>query len=331
MFPLRLFVARDVLYAAKQGGGTITGYDDAHNLVVGGVALFTENNTLITAATSAADLARISKFRIVTNDVNGVNTSVLIDRAAFAFAKHAYAAAVVAVQVVGESASASGSLNLPSPLVAGTYASLVITDTSEGEFQAGLVTRFEVPVTSASTASSIVLDLIAKINNNPSSIVTASAVAGNVGIILTAKSGIKSFLVGVDEILENAVIHNDGTNGSAIYSAGRGTLAELTAMQLESDLAIGKTASGGQEQFWWKRTSEIAASGITGFEMWVFSHATEVRSGERVAPVATIDTVLAYPPGSTATTGIEDVLAGIFGVVITVPESGSGVAPVLGS
>jgi hypothetical protein len=323
MYPVELFVARDVLYGAKQGGGTIANLGEIDDLVVGGIALFADNGSIILAATTAASLKNVSQFRIAINDGNGVRLSAPIDREAYNATKQGYVAAVKQVVVVGESSTTNGDMNYPTTLVPGTVAELVITDTTTADYRVNLTKRYYAEVTAASTAATLNAALIAAINADPTSIVVASA-QGTVGIILTAKLFATTFVVGVTEIIESATIWKDGTNGSVIFNPGRGNVSQLLELQTESDILLGKSNFAGQQQYWWSRQDEVAASGITGFEMFIFQDASEARKAGKVMNVATKDTVLAYPTGTTATTGIEDVLTGILAVVLKGAESSSG-------
>jgi len=60
-----IVIAKAVTYSAKVGGGTISGYNEVNLLLPGAVAIFTEDEVLITTATLPAAIANVKQFYIL--------------------------------------------------------------------------------------------------------------------------------------------------------------------------------------------------------------------------------------------------------------------------
>ena len=62
----RIFVLKDVAYAAKVGGGVVTGANDINNLSPGALAFFTPQGTLLTLANAAATIPDIKEVMVAS-------------------------------------------------------------------------------------------------------------------------------------------------------------------------------------------------------------------------------------------------------------------------
>src|SRR5574338_499667 len=144
---MQVLVGLNKAYAAKVGGGTIAGFHEIHLLDVGAIAIFDEENNLILTTTLAAAVATVQKFYVVQGMPTGFypRISVPIDRNAFHQKFTAYQAPVLQVSKAGKVATA-GQTGFPVTFVTGTKATVIVTDTTIGWYQANQSKRYEVGV-----------------------------------------------------------------------------------------------------------------------------------------------------------------------------------------
>lgn len=315
-----------VAYAAKTGGGTIANIYEINLLASGAIAIFTEENILVTAATSAASLVGVQQFWIAMGSVDGkaaIKTPP-IDRDAFHQLKTAYVAPVKQVSFIGEDSGGTGALNLPAALTTDMVATVKIVETT-GVFQAGGKLSYEVRVTSGETNATLVTKIINAINNNPSSVVVAAVVGASVGISLTAKEFGVQFEVLVSGILENADIEKAGAGASVVMVTGQGTLAQLQQIEDEADITTrSKSNSAGQQQLWWKQPSELDATGATTFVTYNLKWKSELNVGLHVKNVSINHVIVGMSSEDTTFITAWDVLLAI---IMQAPETGGGSSP----
>ena len=326
---LNLVVAKPtVAYAAKTGGGTIANIYEINLLAPGAIAIFTEENVLVTTSTSAGSLVGTQQFWIACGSLDGraaIKTAP-IDRNAFHQLKTAYVAPVKQVTIVGENSAGNGSLNLPVTLVTDTSAFLRIAEIT-GTYQAGDKLTYEVPVAVGETQHTLVAKMVAMINNNVQSIVVAAPVVDtgvNVGITLTAKDFGVAFEVGYAELFANATIWKNGNGTSVTVVQGQGTLAQLTQLEQEADITTrGKSASMGQQHLWWKQPSELTFSGGTNFVTYNFKWKSELSMGAYVKDAGVNHAIVAIATGDGLIATFDTILA----LLAQAPETGSGPSP----
>lgn len=239
-----IVIAKAVTYSAKVGGGTISGYNEVDLLLPGAVAIFTEDEVLITTATLPAAIANVKQFYIAVGqtDKNGSNRSYvsqLVDRSAFHRSYCAYVAPVNQAIYVGYD-GAAGTLNLPGTLIPGTIASMSIGVEKEGVEPHVMWSSYQHMVTSVDTDTTIVTDLVAQINadTRPWAKWTAAVigVSPNLGISITSTENGQILLSSVDELLQYAT---RGILTPIVY--GKGTPAQIAAEELETSSQDGNT------------------------------------------------------------------------------------------
>jgi hypothetical protein len=249
-------VALDKAYAAKIGGGTIAGLQELHLLDDGAIAFFTQHGVLIPLLAVAADISSITHVWVaqgMPDNTNNLRRTVLMERAAYWVNTQAGVAADAQVSAVG--LSGTGSLNLPGTLLNGTYATITIVNKTEGDIRPGSLKRYEVPVVSTDTATTIINKLVAAINADTERIVTAANTGPNTGISLTALDVNTVFRVGVDGVLANATVHEFGITGTTDGpEQGRGTPDQVRRLVAETAISDGDSLRG--EGF---RYSSVAA------------------------------------------------------------------------
>jgi hypothetical protein len=326
---LNLVVAKPtVAYAAKTGGGTIANIYEINLLAPGAIAIFTEENVLVTTSTSAPSLVGTQQFWIAMGSLDGhaaIKTAP-IDRNAFHQLKTAYVAPAKQVTIVGENSAGNGSLNLPVTLVTDTSAFLRVAKMT-GTYQAGDKLSYEVPVAVGETGHTLVTKMVALINNNPESIVVAAAVVDtgvNVGISLTSKEFGVAFEVGKAELFANATVWKDGLGTSVTVVQGQGTLAQLAQLESEADITTrGKSNSMGQQHLWWKQPSELEFAAATNFVTYNFKWKTEHNVGAYVKDATINHAVVGIATGD----GLIATFDTILGLLSQAPETGSGASP----
>lgn len=329
----RALIAKNLAYAAKTGGGTIAGINEIDLLDEGAVAIFTENNTLVTTATSAANLLGTQQFWMAVgakqvNPKTGAVTpyiykSFLIDRDAHIQEYCTYVAPVLQKVVVGKDGAGAGAMNFPVSLVVGTSAVLNVIETTESEFQPGFTKRYERVVTVTDTTETIIQALVDAVNNDADAIVTASVLLNGptkVGILLTAKTLEGTFKVGTDEIIFNATKAYSG--GSAtLVNYGKGTPKIVSALEGKSQInSQGNANYIQQNNLFFGLTSLVNPSGT--YNTWNFGWHQEARAnGINHMSVTQQECILAVP--SDATTLIANLVT-MFGVLFTGQTTGSG-------
>lgn len=318
-----LIIAKDKAYADNGAAGTVTEFQGLASLSEGSIVVFDDENNILNGSTVAADVAKGQFFQVAYMGADGE----LIKSPAIPFNCHHQTkkipvTAVKQAVVLGEHTGGSGDTNLPS-LVVGDDAEIVIIQRDERGFQVGNVHRYRHVVVTGDDEESILDALIAQVNADEDAIVTAAAVTNTttVGIIFTAKENKTIFTVRGAEILANATITYDGTNGSVYHVYGKGDVTELTALYNESNIQDGKAYSGGQEQFWWKRESALPASGA--FVIWTFEWSTVSRPGKAdIFPNSQHVAHVALPHN--ASNSVDDTFAAIMAAVLKSPTNMSG-------
>ncbi len=326
---LNLVVAKPaVAYAAKTGGGTIANIYEINLLAPGAIAVFTEENVLVTTSTSAPSLVGTQQFWIACGSLDGraaIKTAP-IDRNAFHQLKTAYVAPAKQVTIIGENSAGNGSLNLPVTLVTDTTAFLRISKMT-GTYQAGDKLSYEVPIAVGETGHTLVAKIVTMINNNPESIVVATPVVDtsvNVGITLTAKDFGVAFEVGKAELFANADVWKNGVGTSVTVVQGQGTLAQLQQLEQEADITTrGKSASAGQQALWWKQPSELTFSGATNFVTYNFKWKSEHNVGAYSMEASINHAIVAIATGDSLITAFDTILA----LLVQAPETGAGGSP----
>lgn len=277
---MQVMVGLNKAYLAKRGGGSIANFTELNLLDAGALAILDENNNLIPSTVITADLAGVQQFRFAMGMPNAANTprlSVLIDRNAYTQWFNTYEAPVLEKDYVGKVATV-GVTGLPGSFANGTYATVIVTDTTLGMYLPGQTKRYTVAVTAASNTATILAAIVALINADADAIVTAATLsdASNDYISLTSKAVGTNFKTGADDLLINATISTDGTNGSASGFTGFGTQAKVAKAVEWAEVAYGDSsrnymhgAGSLANGFWNLGTILDGLSGLT-FSGWTF-------------------------------------------------------------
>lgn len=240
-------------------GGKWTGA----SLTVGGLCLFNQDQTIIDGTTTvlAGDITGNS-FSMGLMSALGIRYSVDIDRNSFSYTKVAYVAPVAAVKYLGDDTTGSAgsySLNLPSTISLGDTYGVSIRDRSKSHEDGNAIINYMLTVvtgdlTSSTTSANIIAKLVALINGNSNSVVTALAMTDgtdNDGIRFTADTaGIDFDIILMDGTLSNSQVVEykvvdksldaSSTNATA-NNPGVGTPAQALAAERDAAIQTGDT------------------------------------------------------------------------------------------
>lgn len=317
----QIFISKQIAYAAKVGGGTISGINEINLLDTGAIACFAEDNTILSAAGIAAEIADKKRIYIavgnqLTNE-SGSYISTLIPRLGTSYHKQAYVAPVKQKKFVGYDGTTAGTaLNYPT-LVAGDTAFIRITRTTTGmRPYPDEIERYEVMVVTGETPASLTAKIVSAINANTSSIVVAAGVAVNTGISLETKDAQDTFDVALDGVIQFASMVEKGAAVEGVSVApnfGQGTYDQVKA--LEDSLSVsarGNTNLIEQSALWYKNTS-LAVAGLTYNVYTLTWHGRrESSTGPQDSYIQEVK--LAIPSSGTApTTALETIFAEVFG------------------
>jgi hypothetical protein len=309
-----LFIAKpSVTYASKGGGATvIAGSEETNLLNPGALALFTESGTLITAATTPASIANVKQFYIALGTAVGTVISIPIDRQAFHRNYCPYVAPVNYAFAIGQDSGGSGSLNFPTTLVPGTLASLSVGYEEEGYLQHVNWMNSEYVVQTGDVRADVVNALIADINSKPNKRWTASAVATDLGILITSDVNNERFLIRTDGLLRAS---DQGVDTEMTH--GKGTPAQIRALEEKVSVREGNMNKTYLPQKHYSVPSEV--DDTQDYDTYTFQWQTEDHMAAGASNTAIVTTTIAIPDGDQRTT-----LATILDDVLLTPSTGSG-------
>ena len=155
--------------------------------------------------------------------------------------------------------ASTAALNIGSPAV-GDYAQILITKTNYGQVN-GKATPYSHTIVTGDTDASILADLVAKINADTVMNVTASVVAGNVGIKVVNNDNTDLLIMG-QGALEDASIIKGGAGASLAYMSGvLGEAADVAYFEDEFSVHKGNEKSANKlTDTWHKSTNAVAAT-----------------------------------------------------------------------
>lgn len=316
----QILVSGQVAYAAKNGGGTISGINELDQLATGAIAIFTDQNELVTTTNPATTLSDRKKFYIAvgnqTDSYSKSIVSVLIPREGTNYSKKVYTAPVKTKKFIGYDGTTVGTaLGLPT-LVAGDSGQIKVTDTSLGLRNFAPDTkRYEEVVKTGDTDLTFLTRLIAKITDDPDAIVTPALINTDDGISLEAKQNGVTFAISVSGILANAtIVEKEGSvTGVAVAPTyGEGTAEQIAALEDEAKIERGDTNRLIQPSKWFNTTSLVGAA-LT-YDVYSFNW-----SGVRQSALVNQDTYnqivrVALPlGGTTPKTAFETIMVEVFG------------------
>lgn len=322
----QILILKDLAYAAKVGGGAIIDANEIGVLAPGALAIFNDKNQLVTPANIATTLPDAKSVRYVLGGVDtaeGGIFSLPVERAVARYDAKNYSAPVKEVQFIGNDGLV-GALNLPATLIAGTTANIRIIKSDSGQEIATDKFRYEYYVKAGDTNVEIVAGLVAKINADSSSPVTAAVVGASVGIELTAKEFGQVFEVGTDEVLEDATVVKGGTSNSVAIEFGCGTATQIAAMEEEFVAELGDTNKVWLRDKYFSKAPKVDPA-LT-YDTYTINW-TVKRRGTIVSLDATDQVlVVAMPDAATLQADFETLSAAIFGLAGGNEETGDDTA-----
>ena len=318
-----LFVAKAaVAYAAKVGGGTIADKKELDLLEIGATAIFTEDGTLVTTATTAASIALVKQFYIAVGEIDkdGANQTKLsrpIDRAAFHRTYCAYVAPVLHSVFVGyDSVGTTGGLNLPATLIPGTVAHLDVGIEYDGLVPHTHWGRYEHYVVTGDTATTVTQGLVDAINADIAPYAKWTAALAGAGatlsILITATEVGSVLLTATDDILQQAT---RGTQVAITY--GKGTAAQIAEYEDAQNTENGDTNRREFRSQFFSKPSQVVSTAT--YNTYTFEWNSEHRAGGAVINGYVKEAVIAVPTGAQATS-----LATVVGIILLAPTSSTG-------
>lgn len=331
----RILITKNVAYSAKIGGSTISGYKEINLLDAGAIAIFTEDNRMLTAANANTVLNAQPDTKAIYIAVgSGVSTdgakmSGLIDRETANVILSGYIAPVKQYSFIGDNGT-SGSLNLPT-FAAGASFMVRVVDVSAGTQPPKAWKSWEFVTVAGGSNTAAITALIAMINADPNNdLVTATVVGSQTGIKLTAKNFGQTFEMAVSGVLQGANLDefgtinlSGGTAASISPTFGRGTAEQVAALEFECNPVEGDTNRVYQPAKWFTRASDVVTS--TNYEIWVVNWTQkQVRPTGINIPSRPL-VVLAIPSGATTIplTTLGTIFTEAFGVNRINTETGS--------
>lgn len=321
----QIIIGKNVAYAAKIGGGTIADYKEVGSLAAGAIAVFaSESNTLLTAANVVASMADKKGVYIAVGSgdaTKGADLTIIAKRLGTDYRKQAYVAPVKVFKVIGEGATNGGAtppgdLNEPATLVVGDEAFIRITDTTPGVITTNThIKRYSYTVRTGDTIAIVVAALVAAINADTDSIVTASDIA-SAGIGLVAKNFGVNFAISLDGILINSTI-DEAENPLSVSDAiainyGKGTYAQVAQLEALFSPQQGNTNKVYQPSLWWTKAAK--ADSAATYDTYVISWmGTKERTVSASLSTVAHEIIVAMPPAATQQAAFESVMAEVFG------------------
>lgn len=287
----KVIIAKNLAYAAKTGGGTVANIYEVDLLEDNAVAIFDDNNGLVTAATTLASLEDNASFTVVTKIDTGsgktpqpniVRMHGPIPRNAYNMTKQVYRAPVKHVLGVGnDQVTVGAALNYPTFVPGEVFSfrvnvrnTLASSVSAHGGQANGLFMQtkmfIEIPVAVGETAVTMTNKAVAAVNAHPGNQgvdkwVTAAALGGPVdGFSLTAQDFWTVIEVGLDYGFRNSSL-----NTIAAMVTGDGYVNQVTEDEFRAAGYLGKVSHTWLEGFLWDVNSQLPA-GQTGFDTYTF-------------------------------------------------------------
>lgn len=328
----QILIGKQIAYAAKVGGGTISGINELNLLDTGAIACFAEDNTILTAAGVATELADKKRIYIAVGnqvDVSRSFLSTLIPRSGVDYSKKAYTAPVLQKKFVGYDGTTAGTeLALPATLEKGDEGQITIVNTTSGMRTIGTdIKRYTNNILAGETDGDAFIErLVAQINADPDRIVNAVEIGTSDGISLEAIDGTTTFEVSVSGILENASIVEKGAAVEGVAVApvfGEGTYDQVLALEDEYSVGRGDTNRLELRSTWYSNHS-LATSGLT-YNIYTISWMGKRNhnSGEQATYIHEVK--IAIPSSGTApTTAFETIMAEAFAGYASTSDAETG-------
>lgn len=287
----RLFVLKDVAYAAKIGGGTIAGANELNVLAPGALALLNDKGVLLTQTAGVLDAGKLGDSKTITiasGRANGVQVISEIPRKEISNVNVKNYTAPVAMVITVGGTTADKALQFTD----NEEAVIKIFDTSFSSRYNIQDMNVSITKRTSETAEAAVDRLVAKINEKEGTFVTAAKVGAgtaNMGITLTPKDARTT----ISASLSGTFLYgNIETTTEQVYGDGVGA----DVLQLEKDFSVeegnGNYIEYGSEHY--SRAFEADAS--ANYDLinmtWEGRHSSPTRSHNVMinrAVIATVD------------------------------------------
>lgn len=226
----KLMVLKDVAYAAKTGGGTITGYKDADALAPGAIAFLDDKGALITSVNAETTVNATKYFTAIVGRTGDTLIVPIIPREKISLTKTASVAAVKPVYTLGGTASGT-----TLPFTSTGEVTIDISDSTLTNRHFTRSVRVSVTKLATNTNENFVDKVVAKINAFPNSFVTAAKVKDGgstyFGITITPKENNVSLQISTVGMWEGYLA---SATTALVHSVGTG--ADI--LQLEKDFSV---------------------------------------------------------------------------------------------
>lgn len=306
---------------AKIGGGVITGINEVNQLADGAIAVFTSESEMLTAANVATLMLDKKGIFVAVGSgdaTKGATFTTTLARFGANYEKKVYIAPVKERKFIGFDGTL-GNLNLPISLLAGSEAIIKLTDTTKGLRTIGSVYTNEIKnynyvVKTGDTELIIATALVAAINNDVNSFVTATLVGSAVpyGIQIDNKEFGQTTSIALDGILISSTIEKDGASNSVAIVYGEGVDNQVLALEDYYSAEQGNTNRIMQPQLWWTKPSMVVKGSTYDMYNMQWTGKNDKASGSQFTVNHQI--VVAIPNGATQQAGFETIMTNVFGL-----------------
>lgn len=225
----RVFALKDVAYAAKEGGGTISGAQELDVLVEGAFAVLNDKGVLVPSGLPAVtDPVLLDSKTVQIAHKRGGNIQIvnLVPRVGTRVDRTNYRASTKPVITVGGNSAA-----LALPFTSEGNAEVSVRDISYSSSSNFGYKNVSVYKKSYMTDEEVVDALVAKLNSADSFVTAAKVGTTNLGITITPKEDDVAISVSVGGMFEGASI---ATTTAAVHSIGKGK----DLLQMEKDASV---------------------------------------------------------------------------------------------
>lgn len=316
----RAYVLNDVAYAAKAGGGTISGKNEVKLLAPGAIAIFSDLGVLIPIAALSTTLLDVKAVYFAFGKKNGgAQTSQLIPRDPMVeYSAKSYAAGAAEVQFLGQDSGGAGALNLPT-LTAGLEWTVSIADESRATMDPTQRRKYRASgiVVTGDTAATILAAAAAALNAQSDNPVTVAVVAGNVGLSFTADTVGTTFTVEHGGIFIDSTTEVGGAGASVKFNLGTGTYAQVLEMLKLSANEFGKDDGGYLTDKFWSFESNAVSTGTYDVYLFKWKIAPAGAIGPRRATTNEMAIILPAGPATFSQANFQAAMGAIFGTDTT--------------
>lgn len=324
-------------YAAKTGGGVISGVKEIGLLDTGALAIFTAAGVLVTTGNMSTTLDdQKSVYIAVGNQVadsKSYITSMIPRNSGTSFDIQSYVTPVKQRKFLGYDGTTAGTaMNLPS-LVAGDEAFIKIIDTTPGLRTIGAVDaqevfRYSTVVIAGDTATTLITRLVTAINDtlNQTGIVTATLIGAGTGIQLDAIAYGTTFKIARDGILVGAtIVEAEGTTAGIAVAVnyGKGTDTQILALEDTYSVERGNTNQIFIPQTFYTKNSLVTSGAKYDTYTIAWNGSRTISTGRQ--DTSRFEIVVAIPNAATQQAAWQTIIQEVFaGTIAGTPiETGS--------